>query len=103
MKVIFEQMLFIDIFFYWVVVDFIGLIQLVINCDNCYILILEDFLFGIQKFLYLIQRVLEVFIIFILLNWGFRINDDGLRYLIQVKIDGRNKLMLILVVDDFDV
>lgn len=46
-KVTLEYMPLIDISFHRVAVDFIGPIQPATNCDNCYILTLEDFLLGI--------------------------------------------------------
>lgn len=69
-----------DISFHLVAVDFKGPIQPATNRDNCYILTLEDFLLGIKKLSFSIQRVSEALIIFILLNWGSRTNDDGSRY-----------------------
>lgn len=70
----------IDMSFHRVAVDFIGPLQPASNCDNCYILTLEDFLLGIKKLSHSIQRVSEALITFILLNWGSRTNDDGSRY-----------------------
>lgn len=42
--------------FHRVAVDFIGPLQPATNRDNCYILTLEDFLLGIKKLSYSIQR-----------------------------------------------
>lgn len=45
-----------DISFHLVAVDFKGAIQPATNRDNCYILTLEDFLLGIKKLSFSIQR-----------------------------------------------
>lgn len=65
-KIFFEKMLLIDIFFEWIVVDLVGFILFVIEKGNIYILIVVDYSIRYFEVIFLksieIERVVEVLV-----------------------------------------